>query len=310
MSMRSRKSCLVSVLTVTAIVGFAQAGCSSSTETTSDPGTGGAPIDGSTGTNPVDSGHPLDASTDQTTPRPDAGTDATTPTDSGHGDSSSTDGSTPTDSGPVTDSATDGSATDSAADAAGDAGRDAASDGGALACTPGDVSSFVPAWKPPIPFQTQCTGAQITNFYTYCLGPNSNTTQCTNFQNANPACTTCLLSSESSSTYGAVIVLTGGYVVLNVPGCVYNANAAHHACAQSLQASYQCQEAACKAPCTGLEDPAFGDCTTAASNSVCSAYTTQANCVNGITNLDPDYGCFPNDFATGYTTIANAFCGP
>jgi hypothetical protein len=163
-----------------------------------------------------------------------------------------------------------------------------------------------------MPFhQNHCTGPQIANFYAYCIGPNSNTTQCNNFVTANSACEQCIETAPSSPTYGPLVILPNGVAEINIAGCIYNANAAHQTCAQAYQAAIQCENQACESPCTGKPIDSFLNCETASSTGGCAAFVAQAGCTNSFSNLDPDYGCFSGpDFLTNYTTVATAFCGP
>lgn len=243
--------------------------------------------------------------------------DAMTAMDTSVTDGSALDGSLP--DGAVLDGAVADSGQDSGFDAGQDAGHDSGVDSGPDSgpdggtCTPGNVSSFVPVFKAPTAFhQNQCSGAQITNFYTYCLGPASDNTDCNNWVTANNACDVCLLSAQASTTYGPLVVLPNGFVQVNIAGCIYNATVADRPCAMSYQAEVQCENAACTgATCPNPDNTEFAACEDNAQTGNCSAYQTAANCINSITNLDTASACFAGaTFQANYTTVATAFCGP
>ncbi len=199
---------------------------------------------------------------------------------------------------------------DSGVDSGVDSGTDSGLDGGS--CTPGNVSGFVPVFKTPTAFhQNQCTGAQITNFYNYCLGPASDNTDCNNWVTANNNCDLCLLSAQASASYGPLVVLPNGFVQVNIAGCIYNATVADRPCAMSYQAEVQCENAACTgASCTNPDNGNFAACEDNAQTGNCAAYQTAANCINSISNLDTASACFAGStFQENYTTVSTAFCG-
>lgn len=131
-----------------------------------------------------------------------------------------------------------------------DAGKDVvAKDVGTTAdagtCTPQDVKSFVPATDPgPATAAGACTDEVALAYYTACVDPGDDTACAALGKDATKkACLGCLSTSDSASTWGALVEDSQGLVRNNIAGCLIVKNDA--ACATAISNVSQCTRAAC-----------------------------------------------------------------
>lgn len=226
--------------------------------------------------------------------------------------SSTTDGST-TDGSTATDAASDGAVTDSGGN----------TDSGTLVCAPANVSGFTPTWKQPNALhQNKCTTQQVDTIMDACADLNSTQQACDAALAAAPtACTQCLVTDESAATYGAIVVTFSGILWnLNVAGCIARTQSdlATTGCGAKVQASAQCQSAACDANCANITD--INDYYTcqddsAATGGGCASYATAAStCENAAFATDASAQvCDPNvagNFLDNAKIYGKLFCTP
>lgn len=172
---------------------------------------------------------------------------------------------------------------------AGDAGRDAkvtVVDGGDAGpiCAPGPIGNFTSSWVPPKPASSACTEKLIGDYAAACLDAKTRSgTACTAFGKANAACTSCLVTQEGSSAYGAAILRPNGVISLNVGGCIalVSGDVSANGCGAKYETNRQCAAASCDANCPlpDGDDAAFSaylKCLSDSSKSTCS---TQAAAV-------------------------------
>ncbi len=206
--------------------------------------------------------------------------------------------------------ATDGGAPDVRADriVVPDAAPDATP-----SCAPGDVSGFQPTWVAPAAASASCTPANIDQYAKDCLDPQTRSgTACTAFQKANPACTTCLVTPESSTSYGAMILRSNNVISLNVGGCIalMSGELGATGCGAKYEASRQCSAAACACPLPDGDDAAFQaylKCLGDAEKTSCKTYAT-AVCpipdAGAVAACDLDGASFVDNFKK----LAPIFC--
>jgi MYXO-CTERM domain-containing protein len=211
-------------------------------------------------------------------------------------------------------------------------------DGGA--CAPGSVSAFAPTFFPPAgPYAGVCSSTQITALIAACIDPaTSNATACQSWERDinNSTCNTCFLGQATATTNQAVIlsvVNPGEANFNNVGGCIYNAdptNAAQRMCGQSVQASFQCELAACLGSAYGgvgggcvLPQPpspsdvtALNNCMMAADTTVCASYASAATaCQGALADAGTgsvqvcDEGFSPTATDAQFAAVMNLFCG-
>jgi hypothetical protein len=210
-------------------------------------------------------------------------------------------GSTASDTGaPTPDASFDATVTDAGVDSASeDAGIDTGVDAGVDAgCTP----RALPAGYASPPY-IHWVGQQTLDCYTNgnslppspvlqtlgadCFGDASTYASCNSYAATgedggavSTQCATCLFSPEGSDAgYGPMIQSV--VLVPNLAGCIEGADKsdAGLACAEAVQAAWECGEAACKAACPVSDDTsrdAYLACATAAAASVCATYAQAA----------------------------------
>lgn len=161
-------------------------------------------------------------------------------------------------------------------------------------CAPGNVSSFVPVWKPPTGFnQGKCTDAQ-TAAYVDCLRavpvPNLGTCQAFASDPTNKACLACALTLPTAAKYGPL--LNGAVTVeVNTAGCIaeVTGDLSDAGCAASVLAAVQCEQLACETNCPvssrndSIPLAALLACEGASGGSVCKAFTVAARCADALT---------------------------
>ncbi len=183
------------------------------------------------------------------------------------------------------------------------------SDGAESACAPGDVQIFQPgAYVPASEPMSVCGADTVQALYDDCLGPNKDATACSSFQAQYKACYDCVLTPNSASSYGP-IVLYRGFVEPNVAGCAQLVSHGVLACARPVQALAECQLAACEVNCPvsdALSLSAFASCAAQARTGGCQAYDAEASCL--AVDFGPLSVCDPSDFASFYAAVVPLFC--
>jgi hypothetical protein len=182
------------------------------------------------------------------------------------------------------------------------------------ACVPGNVSAYLPSFKPPTgAYQGRCTQAQISSYYNECFASTSTTQTCQTWTMANADCNACLENKETDPAWAAIVDLDNNSVQVNVPGCIALLEPCNVQCAEAYQAWLRCEQAACESNCpVGTDTQSFtnyANCTCAADQGGCSRWVTQ--CFKGLAGpLHPASICVtPTDFQTYFMNIAPLFCG-
>jgi hypothetical protein len=151
-------------------------------------------------------------------------------------------------------------------------------------CSPADVSSFTPTWKPPVgPYTGACTSVQLDKLITSCFDTSSTQAMCDTWvQNAaNAACLTCWLGPMKADHWAPIVYTNnpGETDYVNFPGCVELADPQLIACAQAIEANITCDLQACLSNCPVPQDPA---------STMRSASITALNACFGVADLS---GC-------------------
>ena len=188
-------------------------------------------------------------------------------------------------------------------------------------CMPGDVSTFMPSWKPPTPFnQARCTNTQI-NAFVDCLNGKPDAATCKTFTGdaANKSCLQCADTPATAAKYGPLVSGTVT-IQVNVSGCIANATGDTSAtgCGAKVLANSQCEQAACEANCpvsasdTGAEFMALLACQTKSDTSSCKTFAAAATCSDalvgdgGVANKCDLVGA---SFAENAVQMIKLFCG-
>jgi hypothetical protein len=200
-------------------------------------------------------------------------------------------------------------------------GRSGPPSGCDLCCVPGDVSSFMPTWKPPTGFnQGKCTDLQV-NALVDCLNNVPDVATCKTFgaDLANKACLDCAITRSTASAYGP-LVEDSVTAQVNVAGCIALATGDLSAtgCGAKRLALSQCELAACEINCpvfagdTGSELAALLACLPESDTSSCKTFAADAACGSA---LEGDGGIAAACAQTRATFAENAkamvqlFCG-
>lgn len=160
--------------------------------------------------------------------------------------------------------------------------------GGGGDCKPGDVASFEPTWKAPVPPSAKCTQAQIDALLDCLLDENADQTACKTItaDKNNKDCGACLLTPSSAAKYGPVIS-ADGLVSVNLAGCIAikEGDLSANGCGAKFQALNQCGDEACAANCPVTDDASFAayqKCTQAAEAGACSKFAGDAACIDDL----------------------------
>jgi hypothetical protein len=212
---------------------------------------------------------------------------------------------------------------DYASDAASDRHDATPFDAHIAPCAPGDVTGFVPTWKPPTGFlQGRCTDVQAAAFVDCLTGAHDAATCKTFFGDAaNKNCIKCALtnSTASAAAYGPLIA-DSVTVDVNEPGCIAHAtdDVSATGCGAKLLALRQCERASCETNCPvqanddGTAYNALLACQKSAASTTCKAYAVAATCA---VDLEDDAGPAAVCAQKGATFSDNAeptvklFCG-
>ncbi len=201
-----------------------------------------------------------------------------------------------------------------ACDAGADAGADAR--GAPVACAPGDVSGFVPTWRPPTgAWQGKCTALQVETYVGCLFSQAQNDSLCRDYlvRSDNAVCSQCLLSALDDPAYGPFVRLGPNAITVNVEGCValITNDAKSSGCGAKAQAVGECRSAAC-APSCPLSDQAsvnvLHQCEAAADKSVCKSYLAAAACLPPLLEgAAAQCAAGPTPLAVA-TNVAKLFC--
>ena len=186
------------------------------------------------------------------------------------------------------------------------AGSDAAP-----SCTPVDTSSYSPTGLVPTrPATAACTKKDLADFYDACLGPASAASTCYALRQASSACSSCLISQQTDSTWGAIIT-TSTVWAPNVAGCTALAtgDASTTSCAARIAATMGCEGVACPGcPFTpGSTTTSRAQCTQSADVGACRAYV-DAECDATDAGFS---ACRVNlESSSSWVVFASVFCSP
>ena len=252
-------------------------------------------------------------------PTPEAGlppgVDAATPQDGAAPVDGGTDAGAPRACVPTVAQTTDAGLSCTAPDA-GPAPDGGLGDGGIRdVCTPPSVVSFTPRWIAPTGYhQGKCTAAQRTTYRTVCLGTQADGgAACKSFLGTaeGKACEECIL--PSTGPYLGALTATGGFVAVNVAGCIALLEPCNESCAHDYLATIECEAAACGtcARMAGVTSAELDACESTAAACGCRAYADKSACTELFTGPDhPAAGCMQSTFAAAYDVAAEVFCGP
>lgn len=174
----------------------------------------------------------------------------------------------------VTDAARESEAAPRNDDAAPEATADATD---ANTCAPGDVSTYLPKWRPPKPFGAgKCTPSEVQQYFADCMSSGSRSVADA-YRQAHAECTKCIESADDDATRGVLVWYSDyGYYYLNEGGCIA---ATQHdlsptGCGAAWQALDECDIAACGPSCPADASQgsyaAFAACAPMAEKSVCA----------------------------------------
>ncbi len=192
-----------------------------------------------------------------------------------------------------------------------------ASDGAladASSCHPGNVETFRPgAYRSATPVgQDVCRGTMIQDYYDACFGAGKDASKCAKFPDIYPECAACILTADKAKWYGP-LVSSGGFVQVNIAGCIEVSDPDGTLCARAVQALSDCELAACKANCPvtdSLSLTAYDSCATLADRTGCAAYQSAASCIAMELDGGLPAACNAASFKDFYDAIVPLFCGP
>jgi hypothetical protein len=183
--------------------------------------------------------------------------------------------------------------------------------------SPGDVSGFVPTWKPPTgAHRGQCTPALIDEYYQDCLAVGGTQT-CAAFgpgtDGPHQACGACIASNFTDPSWGP-LVRSPNIVETNGAGCIVLLDPSAIDCAKSVQALAQCEHAACDPVCHAAGTVGFDDwvqCSAASNACGCKSRLSESDCVKEIvSDGGPAAACLVGQtFQDFFQVTAAVFCG-
>jgi len=193
-------------------------------------------------------------------------------------------------------------------------------DAASLVCPPQSTSAFTPPLYVPAGVDKgACTSAQIDAFFDACLASSSTDATCSagfgaSAPAADIACGACLLTPQTTTSWGPVVSYSVGTVSLNVAGCMEILGSANGlACARAYEAANACESYAC-ANCTVTSSTSNTNhqlCVLAAAADGCASYEAAASCGNAEADGGATAVCFQgDDFASRFAVLAPLFCGP
>jgi hypothetical protein len=185
-------------------------------------------------------------------------------------------------------------------------------------CSPAAMGGWQATWTAPEAFaQNVCSASQIAGFYSACLASPVDPAACTQFAQANAACSACLDTKDGDPALGPVVWHLGRtYYTVNVAGCIARerGDVTATGCGAVYGETVECQEQACNA-CFTTASPSFDQfatCEGEAASTVCKGLHDSIPPACGNLNTGAAATCFPGKGATAedaYTLVAPKFCG-
>jgi hypothetical protein len=152
----------------------------------------------------------------------------------------------------------------------------------------------------------------IQDYYDACFGAGKDASKCSKFPDMYPRCAACILTADKDKLYGP-LVSSGGFVQVNIAGCIEVSDPDGSLCARAVQALSDCELAACKANCPvtdSLSLTAYDLCASLADTTGCAAYQSAASCVGAELDGGLPAACKAASFKDFYDAIVPLFCGP
>src|SRR5260370_5971316 len=118
--------------------------------------------------------------------------------------------------------------------------------------------------------------------------------------------------ADKAKWYGP-LVSSGGFVQVNIAGCIEVSDPDGTLCARAVQALSDCELAACKANCPvtdSLSLTAYDSCATLADRTGCAAYQSAASCIAMELDGGLPAACNAASFNDFYDATVPLFCGP
>jgi hypothetical protein len=170
----------------------------------------------------------------------------------------------------------------------------------------------------PVAGQNRCTGPQITEFNTACLGAGASTIACNAVIAADGDCADCLFGGNPDGGLGAAPALlpVGGLEQVNFDGCLAAISTAPADCKLRYQEVSFCAATTCSTCTTDTSDSSCLDFSETDPSAACATdFPLDPTCANevegSVTVSDENAKCAANatDFTTAYTIIATTICG-
>jgi hypothetical protein len=191
-------------------------------------------------------------------------------------------------------------------------------------CVPGDVTGYVPVWHPPNAPQSACTEAELDDLIADCFGTVGSKQACDSFQAASPACWACMVTPDTSATWGPVVESSlTPFTYGNFAGClaIETGDGSSTSCGAVQQAARVCTEYACSGKqCprnNAIEIAAIAQCVDDAMGTSCASYqVAELACVQGLqaeggSNAAAVHYCNESvygDAPTYYRALGVVFC--
>ncbi len=170
----------------------------------------------------------------------------------------------------------------------------------------------------PLAGQNRCTGPQITEFNTACLGAGASTIACDAVVAADGDCADCLFGGNPDGGLGAAPVLlpVGGAEQLNFDGCIAAISTATPDCKLQYQEISFCAATTCATCTTDTSDLSCLTFSETDPSAACAQdLPLSGECENEVDSTvsvgDAENKCAQNatDFTTAYTITATTMCG-
>ena len=179
-------------------------------------------------------------------------------------------------------------------------------------CAPVSVAGYTPAttMTPPSAPTQSCALADLEAFYDACIAQGLVSPDCLAFESDGGACAKCILSPESASSWGPVVV-RNSIPTLNVAGCMalVQQDASPTSCAKRASDEQGCEQLACDSVCPFTVDAgelAYQQCTELAAATECRSYV-DAECNAADAGVQV---CVPSSLdKTTFAAMASLFCG-
>lgn len=196
-------------------------------------------------------------------------------------------------------------------------------DTGTLAdCVPWELPGFEdPKWIAPDALgQGRCSDTVVDLMVRCLLSSTVDETVCndTLYDTANDDCYNCLFTDVEVSKKLGPMIISGGYVTINVGGCVAakEGNTTGSSCGAKFAAGALCEEQACTPNCSteggDAALAAFDSCKEMASKGVCEPFSTPANCADPLLaagGVAAVCAVDTTDFLNSAVVMGRIFCG-